>query len=197
MDHNVFIKFDPNKTDKTRGHLASLVFDAAKEYEAQYLNRFQSILSEVDFLSFIKAKDKGIVSIYTEKALRKHIKLRYDNPMEMVVVFGNPIKPNSVKTEVFSYGLKDVVISASQELLYIVDATTGERIVSASIGSVDYKRGVLRMKLPTVGIRMKGAADNGYEGLLGLTVVPVAPDIESSTNNILRIGEFKEVTVNE
>jgi hypothetical protein len=196
IDFKVTAKYDPNKTDKSRGQIASLLFAGAKEYEVQSLNKFQTVFSEVDFLSFIRAKDKGIVSLYTEKTLRKQIKLRYDNPLEIIVVYGNSIQPGSLETAVFLYGTTFCVLTEISGQLFIVNSTTRQKVVQASVGTVDSTTGVIRLKLPTSGIKMLGDADNGYEGKLTMIVTPVHPDIESSMNNILRIGEFKEVKIN-
>lgn len=187
---DVHVTYDKTKTNLSKGEIETVVLDAINEYNTTKLNVFESSYSEVDLLDYVRGKDPSIKTLYSFKTLRKDIKVKYVNQPENEVIFGNQIK-EGISTSAFLLGGVSAVLTDINGKLYVVRATDKTtKLIPQNIGTVDYTQGVLTFKLPKV-IQMSGEFDKGSYGIFQIVVTPVAPDVTTYMNNIIRISQIK------
>lgn len=194
INMDVRASYDKTKTNYSKGEIETIILKAIREYDSNTLNVFESSYSEVDILQHVKSQESSIKSLYTYKTISKDVKVKYVNQSEIEMIFGNTIKPG-ITTNTFMYDSKVASITDIDGKLYVVlDASKTTKLIAQNIGTVDYELGVLTFKPPKV-LKMIGSSDFTSYGVLTVTVTPVAPDISTYMNNIIRINQIK-VTVN-
>lgn len=188
----VTAKIDKKKTNRTTGQLQSLVISQVSNYNANTLNRFGNLLSDVEMLDQVRSSEPAIVSLYSSKVLKKVVQIIHGSTGTYPVVFGNAIEPG-VETSPLVYGgavmtLKDADKDGN---LYLVRQDNGTKFLTRSFGTVDYSTGEIAFQLPG-SARVQGY-QNETIGALTWTTTPVNPDIETVENNIVRITSTQAV----
>ena len=196
LDLDVSVNYDKSKTSLGLSQIGTLVKTAILDYNTSQLGVFDSWYSEVTAMSLAKAADSSIKTAYAFKTMKKLTSISYTNQPEVTILFGNPIRPG-IKTNSFIYGATECTITdnISDNKLYVTAVNGGARIISASIGSIDYTSGIITVKPPSA-ISMTGLYDKGTTGTLEITVRPLNPDIRAFMNNIIKILAIT-VTVNQ
>lgn len=188
----VTAKIDKKKTNRTTGQLQSLVISQVSNYNANTLNRFGNLLSDVEMLDQVRSSEPAIVSLYSSKVLKKVVQIIHGSTGTYPVVFGNAVEPG-VETSPLVYGgavmtLKDADKDGN---LYLVRQDNGTKFLTRSFGTVDYSTGEIAFQLPG-SARVQGY-QNETIGALTWTTTPVNPDIETVENNIVRITSTQAV----
>lgn len=188
----VTAKIDKKKTNRTTGQLQSLVISQVSNYNANTLNRFGNLLSDVEMLDQVRSSEPAIVSLYSSKVLKKVVQIIHGSTGTYPVVFGNAVEPG-VETSQLVYGgavmtLKDADKDGN---LYLVRQDNGTKFLPRSFGTVDYSTGDISFQLPGTA-RVQGY-QNETIGALTWTTTPVNPDIETVENNIVRITSTQAV----
>ncbi|WEM34256.1 baseplate wedge protein [Xanthomonas phage X1] len=189
VDLSITAKLDLRKTTRSQPELFNLILERVKEYNETYLSKFDSILSDVDLLSYIRQGEPAIVSIYSSKILSKDHQHLHNSTASNNVVFGNRLVKGTIESGVITYGTETVkLIDDGAGVLKLVRVSDSSVIVAKS-GSVDYTGGVVTYALP------QAAKVAGYEtstsGVLEFRAVPSVPDINTNMNNIVRIETTK------
>lgn len=187
------VTFDQTKTTSSWGQVQSIVTSAIREYETLYMNRFDSVFSEVDFLDFIRSKNKGIKSVYIIKTISKDIVVRYTNPISQIVHYGNALRAGTMISDAFTYASTPAELyDDGGGVLFMRGSVNKTKLLPEGVGSVDYEAGIVTLDMPKSGFHMTGADDLVTSGLLRMRSESVAPDVKSYLNNIVVIGEIKE-----
>lgn len=182
LDVKIVVKFDPSKTSKSVGEIEKYVHLKAVEYGQNKLDRFDSGLSEVDFLDYIRKGEPSIIRIYSIKTMTKEMMLKYRDSTEHVIFFGNKIIPNSLKSSKFKYGKHNCEIRDEKGSLFILDEN-GKKVLEKPLGTIDYEKGIIKII-----IDLDIVSEYDYDGILGkikFTAKPELDDIETFENNIL------------
>lgn len=191
VDVTVNAKIDLRKTNRSLPEVNTLIRDRVLEYNTDYLGRFDNILSDVDFLQYIREGEDEFVTLYDKKVLRKSHRHLHGSSSTNSVVFGNQLRPSTITSSDISYStytayLKDDGLGA----LNLVDKATEKTLVSA--GTVDYLNGVISYNLPVFS-RITGY-QSSTSGLLEFSAIPEMTDVNTFLNNIVRISKVKVVT---
>ncbi len=183
-DVTAFVKADLSLSNVTLSDIENLAVGAMTEYNDKTLNVFENNLIDVDLNSLIKSRAKSIKSSYTKKRLRKRVSINYANTSENFINFSNPIDKGSVKA-VFKIGRYEFDIYDEDGVLKAHDVLEHDTLLT--VGTVDYKTGFIKMKMPV----------KGYSGesVVEFSVIPTNPDIYSALNNIVRISVMEVVHV--
>lgn len=189
LNVNISVSYDKRKTDLARGEIENIVINAVKTYNRDNLNIFESSFSEVDMLDYIRTIEKSIKSVYSFNTMGKDIKIIYVNNPENEVLFGNKIQLGITTNTFLVNGIVCSIIDIDSKL-YVVNHSTKVKVIAQNIGTVDYDAGVLIFKMPGI-IKMTGDSDRGNFGILTITVKSVAPDVNTTMNNIISIASIK------
>jgi hypothetical protein len=184
-----YVQYDKNATDKSFGEIESIVIDAAVEFNETYLNTFDSGLSDIDLLDFIKTKEGSINRIYDKKVISKTKTIVYDSTTENLILFGNALVPKSITTNTLTYGTTAChIIDDGIGSLWFVNSNNVKKI-STPIGSVDYVTGDVKVKLEIDFVSNKG--NDGISGDVVFSAIPQIPDINTYLNNIVNISSVR------
>lgn len=185
---DVRAKINLRKTNKSLGQIERLIIERIAEYDSLYLSKFDTILSDISLLDYVKQGEDEITSIYTQKTLTKAYKIIHRSTATHIVNFGNEIKRGVTSSDIVYGGttcyVGDAVTGANELWLYKKSDNT--KFIAKSIGSVDRVGGALSFVLPI------NAVTKGYEsspnGVLTFVANPVAPDVNTYLNNLVRIA---------
>jgi hypothetical protein len=188
LDINLFVKFNPSMTSKSRGEIEGLIYDRAIAYSKEKLDTFDAGLSEVDFLDYIRQGDPSITRIYSTKTLSKAITLTYRASTEYTVIFGNKITQGSLKSTGFTYG-KNKCRFIDDGIGNLWVTVNGKNLMNTPNGSVDYDNGIIKF---TLDLDIISDTDfNQTTGLVEFTANPALADIDTYLNNIILFNKIK------
>lgn len=189
---NVTVTIIPNldlrKTNKSTPEIEAYILNRLNLYNTSVLNRFDSMLSDVDMLNFIKNGESYFTSLYSVKVLNKQVTQLHNSTTTQLVNFGNQLVPGTISSTAISYSTFTAQIKDDGKgLLNLIDTATGKVLVKA--GTINYTNGQLNYTLPAA------ARAAGYEssttGIIGFNASPVNPDVSTYLNNIVRISASK------
>lgn len=191
VDLTITAKLDLRATTRSQPELFNLILERVAEYNATKLSKFDSSLSDVDMLSYIKSGDPAIVSIYSTKVLKKNHAHLHNSTSSNSVVFGNKLVAGTVKTGNIIYGTEVVYLKDNGAGILTLVRVSNDSVIVANSGTIDYAAGTIMYSLPVA------AKVAGYEtstsGILEFQAVPAVPDINTNLNNIVRIESVKVV----
>ena len=189
---DVKAKINLRKTNKSLGQIERLIIDRINEYNETYLSKFDTILSDISLLDYVKQGEDEITSIYTSKTLSKAYNIIHRSTATHLVNFGNEITKGIVSSGVVYGGVECFIAdTVTSNLLYLFKKSDGSLIITKSIGSVNRITGLVSFALPI------NAVAKGYEtassGVVTFKAIPVAPDVNTYLNNLVRIAAIKVV----
>ena len=191
VDLTITAKLDLRKTTRSQPELFNLILDRTAEYNETYLSKFDSILSDIDLLSYVKEGEPAIVSIYSSKVLKKGHQHLHSSTSSNSVVFGNKLVAGTVKSGTITYGVETVYLKDNGNGILSLVRVSNDTVVVANAGTLDYAAGTVAYSLP------QAARVVGYEsstsGILEFQAVPAVPDINTNLNNIVRIETTKVI----
>lgn len=189
VDLTIFAKIDLRKTSKSLPEMITQISDRIQEYNSTQLSKFDSILSDIGLLNFVRNSDESITSIYSNKIIGKNYLHLHGTTASQIVSFGNPIVPGSLNsTSVVLVGSTYSIKDDMQGALSLVDSS-GKKYMA--VGTVDYDKGTFTYMLPAAA-RIADFELSTY-GRVYFTAAPTRPDITTYLNNIVRISKIKVV----
>lgn len=192
VDLTITAKLDLRKTTRSQPELFNLILDRVAEYNSTHLSKFDSVLSDVDMLSYVKDGDPSIVSLYSGKVLKKNHAHLHNSTSSSSVVFGNKLVPGTIESGSITYGTETVYLKDNSNGVLTLVRISDDSVIVANAGSVDYAAGTVTYSLPAA------AKVTGYEssisGVLVFEAIPAVPDINTNLNNIVRIETTKVVS---
>lgn len=190
IDMTITARLDMRKTSRSQPEIYNLILERTSEYNQTKLSKFDSILSDVDLLSFVRRDEPSIISIYSTKILKKNHQHLHSSTTSNVVFFGNPLVEGTIKSSNIVYGSEIVSLIDKAGTLKLV-SSTGRTIVENS-GSVDYATGNIIYNLPRA-VLVEGF-ESSNSGTLQFSAKAAVPDIMTTLNNIVRIETTKVTT---
>lgn len=188
-DVNVYGRVDQRKTNDSLRVLEGKILNRIQVFNTETLSKFDTILSDVQLLDFLKADLPAIITIYTTKNLRKKQAVIHKSTSTNRIEFSNTIVPGVTSSTIRYAGadcyLKDDGIGG----LFLVNSSTDVPLFTKTSGTVDYSNGTIDFVLPTFA-EIKGF-EGLYSGIIEFKVTPKAPDVNTSLNNIVRIAATK------
>lgn len=88
---DVFFKYDPNSTARTKGQLETAVRNAIIEYNDTYLEKFDGVLRYSKLLKAIDSVDKGILNSFARLKMHKHVQPQTGFTADYTIKFSSPI----------------------------------------------------------------------------------------------------------
>ena len=157
---NCTVYYDSNKTTLTADDIKSEVISTITDYLDEKIGSFDMDLKYSQFLHAIDEADESITNNITSLTLVMEKNPVYDVPTDYSIDFGNPIKKSSASEEnVISTGF---TCSEYDGTCYIDDDPTvsklrifhyndsGEKVVDAYVGTVDYSSGLVSLDTITI-----------------------------------------------
>lgn len=145
-------------------------------YNKEFLSKFDANYYDSQLVSYIRANDSAVSTIYTEKLIQKSINLNYSFG-KYIIKFGNQLR--SIESNHFDYGQIKAYIKNVNNVLYIYNALDNNMI--AVVGSVDLLTGEVDINIPQY-----VSAE-----IINLIASPVYTDIDTLEDNIVRIKTVK------
>lgn len=145
-------------------------------YNKEFLSKFDANYYDSQLVSYIRANDSAVSTIYTEKLIQKSINLNYSFG-KYIIKFGNQLR--SIESNHFDYGQIKAYIKNVNNTLYIYNALDNNMI--AVVGSVDLLTGEVDINIPQY-----VSAE-----IINLIASPVYTDINTLEDNIVRIKTVK------
>ena len=145
-------------------------------YNKEFLSKFDANYYDSQLVSYIRANDSAVSTIYTEKLIQKSINLNYSFG-KYIIKFGNQLR--SIESNHFDYGQIKAYIKNVNNTLYIYNALDNNMI--AVVGSVDLLTGEVDINIPQY-----VSAE-----IINLVASPVYTDIDTLEDNIVRIKTVK------
>jgi hypothetical protein len=192
VDLTITAKLDLRKTTRSQPELFNLILEKVNTYNASNLSKFDSVLSDVDLLSYIKAEDPAFVSLYSSKVLKKNHTHLHSSTSTNTVVFGNRLIPGTAKSGNITYGTEVVYLKDNGYAQMSLVRVSNDSVIVANIGSVNYITGTISYTLPAA-TKVAGY-ETSTSGILQFQAVPAVPDINTNLNNIVRIESVKVVS---
>jgi hypothetical protein len=192
VDVIVRAKIDTRKTNRSLGEIEALLLDRVSTYNTNTLNRFNTMLSDVNMLDALKDGEDEITSIYDTKTLRKSMTIIQKSTAANDLTFGNAINLG-VSSSTFTYAGNTCIFKDDPTLadgnLYIY--TNGTKLLPKAFGTVDYTDGEITFAIPAAAVMV------GYEtsttAVIQFSVTPQTPDIDTYLNNITRIATTRVI----
>lgn len=185
VDVAIYGKVDLRLTSDGLTTIESRLVSNLATYDTNTLNHFDTTLSDINMLNYLKKDEPEITTLYSEKLLWMAVDVLYKSTGTTRVLFSNPLVPYSVFSSNISYStypeLKLTDDGAGN--LWLMNGSV--KLLSTASGTVDYTTGIVAFTLPTF------ATIEGYTGTSGqliLNAEPAIPDIQTSQNNIVRIA---------
>ena len=190
VDLVVTLKVDKSKTNLSSAEIRNNAINAIQEYDTNHLSKFDTILSDIDLLNFLRGDNDYITTLWSSKVIRKDKQQLHGSDAISDIYFGNTLVPGTIKSTSLTYGTMTVTIGDDATgRLWLFDQTGKNLNISA--GTVDYQTGKIGYRVPA------DAKVTGYEssniGVLEFRAVPKIPDINTSLNNIVRIGKIEAI----
>lgn len=190
---NYYVKYKQSETDKSQGEIIRNILAASASYNELFLDRFNSGLSDVDLLTYIKQSVSEIKRIYTTKILNKKQLFQYNSNTEYLINFGNPINVGSLISSEIQYGIHKCVLKDNNGYLYIYEYNSTTPLISTRLGTVNYELGQIKISIPFV---FTATTDYKTGGIINFSCVANSPDIETYMNNII-ILESEKVIISQ
>ncbi|MFA6198943.1 MAG: hypothetical protein WC679_00890 [Bacteroidales bacterium] len=186
---NVFIKFDRKKTNKEFGEIKQIISNKIQTYNSLYMDKFETGLSNVDLLSYIKKDNDYITRIYSNATISKTFNINYLLNEQHIIRFGNMLVPNTIKSSTFTYSnRKCKFIDDGNKNIFMTDLNDN-KVISKPIGNVDYNTGRITVMI-NENIKTDFIDLNSRPYII-VYATPQKPDIETIHNNILLIEDIK------
>lgn len=180
------IKCDSTITNLSKNQIKNSILNDTYTYNEIYLDRFNSGLSDVDLLTYIKQDKPYLTRIFNTKQLIKKFTYIPNTTTEHVIIFGNKLTPGSILSNNLMYGqLSCYIVDDSAGKIYIVDEN-GRSILSKSIGIIDYDTGIIKLI-----IDFNLNLTENIEEIIHIYAKPVNPDVDSYLNNIIKINQVE------
>lgn len=185
VDVAIYGTVDLRLTSDGLNTIESRIISDLATYDTNELNHFDTVLSDLNMLNYLKSGEPEITTLYSSKLLWMATQVLYKSTGTTRVLFSNPLVPYSVVSSNISYSsytnltLKD----DGQGNLWLMNGST--KLLASPSGTVDYTNGIVAFTLPTF------ATITGYTGTTGQLIMnaePAIPDIQTSQNNIVRIA---------
>lgn len=191
IDVVVFIEatIDPLKTNDPFKTIESTLVERSETFNEDVLDNFDTIFSELNYLTYLKGGEDRFKTLYTLKTLKKKSRISQRNGTQNTITFGNELDEGITVEENIFYASKRAKIIDINNELWIVNTTTEEKMTNKSIGKVDPVKGIITLSLPDHSY-IDGFKGSNW-GELTFVANPKYPDIQTSENNILRITQTK------
>lgn len=184
----VFGRIDQRKTNDSLRVLEGKLLTRLQEFNASELSKFDTILSDVQLLDYLKSGLSSVVTLYTKKKLRKNHTVIHRSTSTNRVEFSNSFVPG-IQSSLIRYAGSDCYMKDESGFVYLFKFSDNSKILQKPVGSVDYSLGIIDFVLP-VFAEAKGF-EGLYSGTVEFTVTPENPDVNTSLNNIVRIANTK------
>lgn len=172
------IKFKVNRefSSDNASVVRARIESSVTNYNKEFLSKFDANYYDSQLVSYIRANDSAVSTIYTEKLIQKSINLNYSFG-KYIIKFGNQLR--SIESNHFDYGQIKAYIKNVNNTLYIYNALDNNMI--AVVGSVDLLTGEVDINIPQY-----VSAE-----IINLVASPVYTDIDTLEDNIVRIKTVK------
>lgn len=150
----------------------------AEDYNRTVLNKFESMYSDNDFITFIKDDVDYISSIYTKKVINK--KLTFDKGLDTRYLINMSNAVTDMRSTVFEYGIYHAYFKNDGENIYVYDSTTNLKLSELILGNISFDSGVITLDIPK----------DIYNQYIEISCTPSTPDIETTLNNIVRFNNI-------
>lgn len=188
------VYYNSRETVRAASDIETIVKDSILNYDANELQKFDSVFRQSKLSRIIDTSEPSIVSNITTISLRRKINPKYNFSAEYSINIINPIYSNGVPEDaVISTGF---YIKGSSNIHYLVDdglgniqlfyksASGGSRIiVNPTIGTVNYAAGKINIK----NLNITGIADAYFQ----LNITPQSYDVVSAFTQIAQIAQDK------
>jgi hypothetical protein len=154
------VRYNINVTTANRSFIQSAVTDTILQYNKDNLDDFSSTLRYSKLVSLIDESDVSIVSNSTEIEIYKKIPIIVGRPQNIIIDFGIPLRDDltvkmgthpaddihTIRTGTFTIGNQVYTFGDdSNGILKLVKLDGKNHVFIQDIGTVDYKRGLLRI----------------------------------------------------
>lgn len=192
VDLTITARVDLRKTTRTQPELFNLVRERVDEYNTSQLSKFDSMLSDVGLLSYIKDGDPAFTSLYSAKILKKNHSHLHNSSSINSVAFRNKLVAGTVTSGAITYGTEATYLKDNGNGILSLVRSSNDSVIVSNSGQVDYEAGTIMYSLP-VATRITGY-ETSTSGVLEFRAVPAVPDINTSLNNIVRIETTKVIS---
>lgn len=197
---NMYIKYDYNKTNISKSEIQTNVYALILEYNQLYLDRFNTGLSDLDLLNYIKTNINNnysgyIISLYDTKQLEKQILITYLTTTEYSINFGNILKKNTMYSSNFTYAGNVCYLKDNNGNIFIHNKLDDSLILPNKIGTIDYDKGIIKFILNLDIITdMDNSNNTGY---LKLYSDIELSDVNTYLNNILLFENINVIATHQ
>lgn len=152
---NVFFKYDPNNTSRSRSQLEIAVKDAIINYNDVYLEKFDGVLRFSKLLKAIDNADKGILNSTVRLKMHKHVSPITGETRDYPIKFSSPIYKTSstaetISSSTFTYAGQQCELTDIPDTVYpnrivqIRNAST-KAIVNPTAGTITPTTGMVNL----------------------------------------------------
>jgi len=189
---DVFFKYNPNATSRSKQQLESAVRQSIIDYDAQYLGKFEGVLRYSKLLTAIDNTDPGIMNSFARMYMHKHLSPATNIISDYTLQFSSPIYLNAtseytISSNTFTYlGIVCELIDIPDtnnfpnRIIQIRNAST-RAVINANAGTIYPLEGIVKLNQ----IRFEST------GIVLIFVTPNSNDIAPKFNQIVNI-EFDE-----
>ena len=150
----------------------------AEAYNKTVLNKFDTIYSDTEFVTYLRDEADYIISVYTQKIISKKVYFDRGKNTRYHIIMGNPI--NDMKSSTFKYGVYNAYFKNEEGFIYVYNADTDKKLSDIQIGFILFETGNIYIDIPR----------DLYDENITVTCNPSNPDIETYLNNIVRFNEI-------
>jgi hypothetical protein len=184
---DVFFKYDPNNTAKTKIQLEAAVRQTIVDYNDTVLEKFDGVLRYSKLLKAIDNTDKGILNSFARIKMHKHVPVRTGVSTNYTVNFSSPIyitntTEQTLSSSTFSYDgqiceLTDIPSAVYPNRIVQIRNYNTKAIVNNNAGTIEPVEGIIRL----IDVRI-----NSIEPLL-IFASPDSNDIAPKFNQLVSI----------
>ena len=184
---DVFFKYDPNNTAKTKAQLEAAVRQTIVDYNDTVLEKFDGVLRYSKLLKAIDNTDKGILNSFARIKMHKHVPVRTGVSTNYIINFSSPIyitntTEQTLSSSTFSYEghiceLTDISSDVYPNRIVQIRNYNTKAIVNNNAGTIEPVEGIVRL----INVRI-----NSIEPLL-VFASPDSNDIAPKFNQLVSI----------
>ena len=184
---DVFFKYDPNNTAKTKAQLEAAVRQTIVDYNDTVLEKFDGVLRYSKLLKAIDNTDKGILNSFARIKMHKHVPVRTGVSTNYIINFSSPIyitntTEQTLSSSTFSYEgqiceLTDISSEVYPNRIVQIRNYNTKAIVNNNAGTIEPVEGIVRL----INVRI-----NSIEPLL-VFASPDSNDIAPKFNQLVSI----------
>ena len=188
-DLSLYVTLDLRKSNKTQQEIFNDISARVTQYNLEQLSKFDNMLSDLNLLTYLKATDVAVKSIYSKKIISKDHAHLHGTTASNIVNFSNAISARTVKSSSITYGGTAYYLKDDGEGKMLLVKTSNNVAITRPVGTVDYVKGIITYTLPS-SARVTNYEESSF-GVLTLSLTPANPDINTAQNNIVRITATK------